>query len=256
MFSLRVIVGLLLVVWSTASSVVFEESPSTSNDNTNVGTRNGPFDDSVVIEAAGSPSGGDVDSRFFGLLGGGNRPFGGGGFGGGHPIGATKPGRCPGLLGLGLGQPEGGYGGFGGYGGYPGGYGGYPGGYGGYPGGYGGYGNHHPHHGAGGYGYPGQYGYGGGYNGGFGFRSADQGGESGDKTERRKRSDEANKETSGGDASVQGRSGGETDPRFLGAIGGLLGQPCYQDYQCPGQLKCCAKALGNQASCQQPALLG
>lgn len=73
MFSLRVIVGLLLVVWSTASSVVFEESPSTSNDNTNVGTRNGPFDDSVVIEAAGSPSGGDVDSRFFGLLGG--NPF-------------------------------------------------------------------------------------------------------------------------------------------------------------------------------------
>lgn len=90
----------------------------------------------------------------------------------GHPIGATKPGRCPGLLGLGLGQPEGGYGGFGGYGGYPGGYGGYPGGYGGYPGGYGGYGNHHPHHGAGGYGYPGQYGYGGGYNGGFGKNTA------------------------------------------------------------------------------------
>lgn len=70
MFSLRVIVGLLLVVWSAASTVVFEDSPSTSNDNTNVGTRNGPFDDSVVIEAAGSPSNGDVDSRFFGLLGG------------------------------------------------------------------------------------------------------------------------------------------------------------------------------------------
>jgi hypothetical protein len=35
-----------------------------------------------------------------------------------------------------------------------------------------------------------------------------------------------------------------------------LGQPCYQDYQCPGQLKCCAKVIGSQASCQQPALLG
>ena len=35
----------------------------------------------------------------------------------GYPIGATKPGRCPGILGLGIGQPEGGYGGYGGYGG-------------------------------------------------------------------------------------------------------------------------------------------
>jgi hypothetical protein len=35
-----------------------------------------------------------------------------------------------------------------------------------------------------------------------------------------------------------------------------LGQSCYQDYQCPGQLKCCAKVIGSQASCQQPALLG
>lgn len=70
MFSLRVIVSLLLVVSATASGVIFEDSPSTSQDNANVGTRNGPFDDSVVIEAAGSPSNGDVDSRFFGLLGG------------------------------------------------------------------------------------------------------------------------------------------------------------------------------------------
>jgi len=63
-------VSLLLVVSATAGSVVFEDSPSTTKDNTNVGTRNGPFDDSVVIEAAGSPSNGEVDSRFFGLLGG------------------------------------------------------------------------------------------------------------------------------------------------------------------------------------------
>ena len=55
-----------------------------------------------------------------------------------------------------------------------------------------------------------------------GFRSADQEGENGDKPNRRKRSDEANKESSGGD--VQGRSGGETDPRFLGAIGGMFGK--------------------------------
>ena len=70
MFSLRVIVSLLLVVSASASSVIFEDSSSASKDNTDVGTRNGPFDDSVVIEAAGSPSNGDVDSRFFGLLGG------------------------------------------------------------------------------------------------------------------------------------------------------------------------------------------
>lgn len=73
MFSPTVFLLLLLAVWSaSAGDVVFEDSSSTNNDNNNVGTRNGPFDDSVVIEAAGSPSG-DVDSRFFGLglLGGG-----------------------------------------------------------------------------------------------------------------------------------------------------------------------------------------
>lgn len=66
MFSLRVILGLTLTVWSvSASGVVFEDS---DNDKSNAATRNGPFDDSVVIEAAGTP-GGEVDSRFLGLLG-------------------------------------------------------------------------------------------------------------------------------------------------------------------------------------------
>ncbi len=57
-----------------------------------------------------------------------------------------------------------------------------------------------------------------------GFRSADQGGESGDKTERRKRSDEATLKDESSSGDVQGRSAGETDPRFLGAIGGLFGK--------------------------------
>lgn len=152
---------------------------------------------------------------------------------GGGLVGATKPGRCPGILGLGIGQPEGGYpaygGGYGGYGGYPQ-YGGY-GGYGGYP--------------AGGYGgvYPGQFGYGG--LGGYGeqkksieyyvrrliskyfryhfvgFRSGDQGGEAGavSSQNRRKRSEEAKKES---DGDVQGRSHGDTntDARFFGGIFG------------------------------------
>lgn len=71
MFTLRVILGLMLTVWSaSAGSMVFEDSDNPSIDQqTNTATRNGAFDDSVVVEAAGAP-GGEVDSRFLGLFGG------------------------------------------------------------------------------------------------------------------------------------------------------------------------------------------
>lgn len=78
MFSSRVLLLCLLAVWSaSAGDIVFEDSPSASNGHgNNVGTRNGPYDDTVVVEAAGSPPSGEVDARFFGLLGGGGGLFG------------------------------------------------------------------------------------------------------------------------------------------------------------------------------------
>lgn len=57
---------------------------------------------------------------------------------------------------------------------------------------------------------------------------------------------------------VSGRAlpGGEnTDQRLLGSLGGMLGRNCFNDYHCPGQMKCCAVAIGNRATCQQPGLL-
>lgn len=261
--------SLLFTTWSVScGTIIFEDSanvgseqqPTNTDDTSNVGTRNGLLSDSISVEAAGTPPSGEPDGRFFGLLGGSgllgglglNHGHGagypyGGGYGAG--VGGSKPGRCPGVLGLGFGQPEGGYGGYPPYGGaglynnaYRPGYGGNH------------FGLHHP--GA-------AYAPLGGYNG-FGFRSASE--SSGSDAEanagsRRRRSDEVASETAAaeqstdGDSAVQGRAlanDGQTDPRLLG----LFGKSCFYDFHCPGQFKCCAGVLGHKATCQQPALFG
>lgn len=80
----------------SGGKIVFEESagtdgqqqPANTESASNVGTRNGPFSDSISVEAAGTPPSGEPDGRFFGLLGGGGLLSGlvGGGNHGGNVL--------------------------------------------------------------------------------------------------------------------------------------------------------------------------
>jgi len=298
MFSLRILT-VFVALWSVSTqNVVFKDdstdAASYGADNApSTGVRSGPLDDSIVVEAPGA--GGDTNTRFFGLLGGGGSGLLGGGYGpigggigAGYPVGGvggvggTKPGRCPGILGLGIGQPEGGhYGGVGaGYGaGYPVGYGGgynaYKPNYGG-PGAYGGYpsasyGGAYP-----GVGYPGAIGgypaVGGyGYNGGFGgFRSGEKDGETNDEGHDATSIVVSRITRQADESAVEGEAKEVSGRHYAGSVdnggavnedarffGGLFGKNCFYDYHCPGQLKCCAGGLlGGKATCQQPAIFG
>jgi len=262
---------LLATLCGFASALVFEDAST----------------DGVVVESSAIPAGDpNVDTRLLGgLLGGikkkelclincgpGNPAlsyqccsFGyaqccygnAGGYGG---YGGVKPGKCPGLLGLGTNVLAGGvpYGGAG-YGSVP--YGGA--GYGGA--GYGGAG----YGGAGYGGYPGGYSNGypqtghiqTGFNPGYGgiFRSADKDASelAADETSGVKdasavkfRSRRQSVSVDSADVPSAGAEGGQVNPRFLG----LFGQKCSFDIHCPGQLKCCFNGI--KSTCQQPSIFG
>lgn len=79
-------VSLLLTICSVSGgTIVFEDTPSADSEQnptntegtSNVGTRNGPFSDSISVEAAGTSPSGEPDGRFFGLFSGGGGLLGG-----------------------------------------------------------------------------------------------------------------------------------------------------------------------------------
>jgi len=80
MFSLRIL-SVFVALWSVSTqNVVFKDDSTDAASygaDTSSGVRSGPLDDSIVVEAPGA--GGDTNTRFFGLLGGGGSGLLGGG---------------------------------------------------------------------------------------------------------------------------------------------------------------------------------